>query len=391
MLILVIVHTYKRINFFRIIQIQHIQSTVLSVFIHQIQKSQRCVYSVFAHARILIFPQSHCIFDKAIQNIAIRNTVCQIKICSINRKILLPVCRSLCLSFLLCILWFLLRSSSGHLNGIGLFHTIFRLHDDLHFIYTSFQFVCPTDRDHRCLSIIWLCADCQRCHLISHFCLIFGNFRLKFRRKGSFGNRQGCQRIVFWFVICHCRIFNSYRYTCTSHIHAVPFLIARRWCGCGKTCSSRRICFKFNSSACTFVSGTVTPQSHRNRACIYTGFRCCWLISKKIFGICQIYRSRHPCRKCHCHCLFSRIWRLKQWSCSPPVHAHPVSWYNWSEIPVPVPLPVSVFLLLCFFVSYVLPFFYCPMVIFPWRCLFRYTRSSTLTPSFLRFVSAALR
>ena len=26
---------------------------------------------------------------------------------------------------------------------------------------------------------------------------------------------------------------------------------------------------------------------------------------------------------------------------------------------VPVPLPVSVFLLLCFFVSYVLPFFYC--------------------------------
>ena len=24
-----------------------------------------------------------------------------------------------------------------------------------------------------------------------------GNFRLKFRRKGSFGNRQGCQRIVF--------------------------------------------------------------------------------------------------------------------------------------------------------------------------------------------------
>ena len=104
MLILVIVHTYKRINFFRIIQIQHIQSTVLSVFIHQIQKSQRCVYSVFAHARILIFPQSHCIFDKAIQNIAIRNTVCQIEICFVNRKILLPVCRSLCLSFLLCIL-----------------------------------------------------------------------------------------------------------------------------------------------------------------------------------------------------------------------------------------------------------------------------------------------
>ena len=78
-----------------------------------------------------------------------------------------------------------------------IFHTIFRLHDDLYFIYTGFQFVCPTDRDHRCLSIIWLCADCQRCHLISHFCLIFGNFRLKFRRKSSFGNRQGCQRIVF--------------------------------------------------------------------------------------------------------------------------------------------------------------------------------------------------